>query len=144
MDISLQVKLLRVLQERKFEPVGSTKSVTTNIRIIAATNIDLEKAVEEGRFREDLYYRLNVIPITVPALRERKADIPLLLNHFISKYSKPGGRGLEGISEVALETLCHYPWPGNIRELENLVERLSILKGAGSIGTEDLPPKYRG
>ena len=144
MDVSLQVKLLRVLQERKFEPVGSTKSVSTNIRIIAATNIDLEKAVEEGRFREDLYYRLNVIPITVPALRNRRTDIPLLLNHFIDKYSKDSSRGLDGISEPALEALCNYPWPGNIRELENLIERLSILKGSGSISAEDLPPKYRG
>ena len=144
MDISLQVKLLRVLQERKYEPVGSTKSISTNIRVIAATNIDLERAVADGRFREDLYYRLNVIPIAIPALRQRVTDIPVLLSHFIQKYSSGPNKGLQGISEQALETLSHYKWPGNIRELENLIERLSILKGSGSIEVEDLPPKYRG
>ncbi|MBO9665273.1 MAG: sigma-54-dependent Fis family transcriptional regulator [Bdellovibrio sp.] len=143
LEPSLQVKLLRALQERSFEPVGSTKTVSVNVRVIAATNINLDEAVEEGRFREDLYYRLNVIPLQVPALRERKTDIPLLLNHFMEIFNKNKGRGLTGIAPDALEALTNYPWPGNIRELENLVERMTILKGQGSIEVSDLPPKYK-
>jgi transcriptional regulator with PAS, ATPase and Fis domain len=140
---NLQVKILRALQERRFEPVGSTKSVTVNVRVIAATNIDLESAVEKGEFREDLFYRLNVIPIHVPALRERKTDIPLLLGHFVDHYNKTRNRGLSGISAEAMEFLIHHPWPGNIRELENLVERVSILKGSGTLEVTDLPLKYK-
>lgn len=143
MHPSLQVKLLRVLQERCFEPVGSAKTIPSNVRVIAATNVDLEDAVAEGRFREDLYYRLNVIPIRIPALRERKSDIPLLLHHFIQTFNRTRGRQLAGISQDALQMLCNYSWPGNIRELENLVERLSILKGHGVIDVIDLPEKYR-
>ncbi|QDK39140.1 sigma-54 dependent transcriptional regulator [Bdellovibrio sp. NC01] len=143
LEPSLQVKLLRALQERSFEPVGSTKTVTVNVRVIAATNLNLEDAVENNRFREDLYYRLNVIPLVVPALRERKADIPLLLNHFMEVFSKTKGRGLTGITTDALDALVNYGWPGNIRELENLVERMTILKGQGSIEISDLPPKYK-
>ncbi|MEN0058707.1 MAG: sigma-54 dependent transcriptional regulator [Bdellovibrio sp.] len=143
LEPSLQVKLLRALQERSFEPVGSTKTVTVNVRVIAATNINLEDAVDNGRFREDLFYRLNVIPLPVPALRERKADIPLLLNHFMTIFNKSKGRGLTGIHPDALECLVNYPWPGNIRELENLVERMSILEGQGSIEVADLPVKYK-
>jgi len=141
---SLQVKLLRVLQERSFEPVGSTKSVQVNVRVVAATNKNLEDEVNRGNFREDLYYRLNVIPIALPALRERKTDIPLLFAHFIEIFNRNKGRQLLGLSPEAIETLTQYPWPGNIRELENLVERLSILKGQGQIEVADLPPKYRG
>lgn len=140
---SLQVKLLRVLQERTFEPVGGTKTLNANVRVIAATNVDLENAVENGRFREDLFYRLNVIPIRVPALRERKSDIPLLLHHFIETFNRTRGRQLKGISPEALSMLVNYQWPGNIRELENLVERLSILKGSGIVDIIDLPERYR-
>lgn len=143
LEPSLQVKILRALQERSFEPVGSTKTVQVNVRVIAATNLDLEEAVSKGQFREDLYYRLNVIPIAVPALRERRGDIPLLLKHFMDLFAKNKGRGLVGISTEALECLSRYPWPGNIRELENLVERMTILKGYGQIELADLPPKYR-
>ncbi|RME15992.1 MAG: sigma-54-dependent Fis family transcriptional regulator [Bdellovibrio sp.] len=144
MPLSLQVKLLRVLQERKFEPVGSTKTVTCDVRVIAATNKNLEKEVKEGRFREDLYYRLNVIPIEIPSLRERKSDIPLLLHHFIQHFNKTKGQSIKGISQEALKYLMDYSWPGNIRELENLVERLAILKGVGIIDVNDLPSKYKG
>lgn len=143
LDPSLQVKLLRALQERKFEPVGSTKTVSVNVRVIAATNVNLEEAVDNGRFREDLFYRLNVIPITVPPLRERKSDIPLLLTHFIDIFNRSKNRGLTGINSDALESLINYAWPGNIRELENLVERLTILKGQGQVDLSDLPAKYK-
>lgn len=143
LEPSLQVKLLRALQERSFEPVGSTKTVQVNVRVIAATNLNLEEAVEHGKFREDLFYRLNVIPISVPPLRERKADIPLLLKHFMDLFTRTKGRGLSGFSPEALDCLSAYAWPGNIRELENLVERLTILKGQGQVEAVDLPPKYR-
>ncbi len=143
LDPSLQVKLLRALQERKFEPVGSTKTVSVNVRVIAATNVNLEEAVDNGRFREDLFYRLNVIPITVPPLRERRSDIPLLLTHFIDIFNRSKNRGLTGINAEALESLVNYAWPGNIRELENLVERLTILKGQGQVDLSDLPVKYK-
>jgi len=111
--------------------------------VIAATNLNLEDAVENGRFREDLFYRLNVIPLVVPALRERKTDIPLLLNHFMDIFNKTKGRGLTGIATEALDCLVNYAWPGNIRELENLVERMTILKGHGAIEMIDLPTKYK-
>lgn len=143
MSPTLQVKLLRVIQERQFEPVGSTKTVEVDVRIIAATNIDLEKAVEEGRFREDLYYRLNVIPIHIPPLRERQGDITLLLHHFIQHFNASKGKNITGISPEALELLYAYNWPGNVRELENLVERIAILKGQGIIQPHDLPEKYQ-
>ncbi|HPI41356.1 MAG TPA: sigma-54 dependent transcriptional regulator [Pseudobdellovibrionaceae bacterium] len=143
LEPSLQVKILRALQERSFEPVGSTKTVSINVRVIAATNIDLEKAVEEGRFREDLYYRLNVIPVSVPPLRQRQSDLPLLINHFIQIYSKNKGRGLVGFSPEAIDCLSLYNWPGNIRELENLIERMSILKPQGLVELSDLPTKYQ-
>jgi len=143
LDPSLQVKILRALQEKSFEPVGGVKTVNVNVRVIAATNIDLEKAVEEGQFREDLYYRLNVIPVQLPALQERKPDIPLLLNHFLAQFNKFKTKRITGFSETALDSLIQYPWPGNIRELENLVERLSILKAEGTIELSDLPTKYQ-
>ncbi|MBC7466536.1 MAG: sigma-54-dependent Fis family transcriptional regulator [Bdellovibrio sp.] len=143
LEPNLQVKILRALQERAFEPVGSTKSVQVNVRVIAATNLDLEKAVLNGRFREDLFYRLNVIPIQLPALRERKTDIPILLNHFMNQFNKNKTRVLTGFTQESLNCLSHYAWPGNIRELENLIERLSILKGQGTVELNDLPPKYR-
>ena len=143
MDLSLQVKLLRVLQEKEFEPVGSGQTLSTNARIIAATNIDLEKCIEKGTFRKDLYYRLHIIPFHVPALKERKEDIPLLIDHFIKSFNKKHGAHIEGITSQALASLCYYPWPGNIREMENLIERLSVLKETDKIKLEDLPPKYR-
>ena len=138
MDLNLQVKLLRVLQEKTFKPVGSAESVSTNARIISATNIDLEKAVEKGLFRKDLYYRLNIIPIRIAPLRERKEDIPLLIQHFLKKI----GHNNISLSEFALNNLCHYNWPGNIRELENLIERLCVFKEKGEIQESDLPEKY--
>jgi DNA-binding NtrC family response regulator len=143
MSTTLQVKLLRVLQERTFEPVGSAKSVEVDVRIIAATNVELERAVAEGRFREDLYYRLNVIPIHIPALRERTSDIPLLIHHFIEKFNVSKKRSLTGITPEAVEILSSYMWPGNIRELENLIERIAIIKGSGRIELLDLPDRYR-
>lgn len=139
----LQVKILRALQQRSFEPVGSAKTLTVNVRVIAATNKNLEEQVSLGRFREDLFYRLNVIPISIPALRERKSDIPLLFSHFIDIFNKKKGRKLSGISNDTMECLTNYQWPGNIRELENLVERIAILKGQGQIELNDLPAKYR-
>lgn len=143
MNPNLQVKMLRVLQEKCFEPLGSAKTVNTNVRVVAATNIDLEKAVNEGRFREDLFYRLNVIPVRVPSLRERKSDIPLLIHHFMENFNRTRQRALKGIAPEALQLLVNYPWPGNIRELENLVERLTILKGSGVVDVSDLPDRYR-
>ena len=143
MDLNLQVKLLRVLQERRFEPVGGTETLEFNARVVAATNIDLEKAIAEGKFREDLYYRLNTITIPIAPLRERKSDIPLLLRHFIEVFNQKRVVAIEGISDSALQSLCNYPWPGNVRELENLVERLSVLKEDGIIKQKDLPKKYQ-
>ncbi|MEM7646087.1 MAG: sigma 54-interacting transcriptional regulator, partial [Pseudomonadota bacterium] len=136
---SLQVKLLRVLQEKRFEPVGSAKTIESDVRIVAATNVDLAKAVKEGRFREDLFYRLNVIPMKIPALRQRNDDIPLLLEHFIQKFNNNKGIQINGIHPMALDRLMHYSWPGNIRELENFIERVSILRKEGMIEISDIP-----
>lgn len=144
MSPHLQVKLLRVLQERRFEPVGSAKTLTSNVRVIAATNINLENAVKDGSFREDLFYRLNVIPIHIPPLRERQSDIPLLFHYFMEIFNRGRSEKLTGVSPDAMSLLMSYPWPGNIRELENLVERLAILKAGGIIEVNDLPEKYRG
>ncbi len=135
----LQVKLLRVLQEKRFEPVGSAKTIESDVRIVAATNVDITRAVKEGQFREDLFYRLNVIPIKIPSLRERKDDIPILLTHFIAKFNRYKGINITGINPMAMERLMNYPWPGNIRELENFVERMSILKKEGTIELSDIP-----
>lgn len=142
MELSLQVKLLRVLQDHKFEMVGSTKSLETDVRIIAATNIDIEQAVADGRFREDLFYRLNVIPIRIPPLRERRSDIPLLLAYYLEHFNITKKRQITGFSREAMEALNNYSWPGNIRELENLVERLAILKSFGEIQLTDIPKKF--
>lgn len=144
MSSKLQVKILRVLQERKFEPVGSSKTHEVDVRIITATNQELEQAVKAGRFREDLYYRLNVIPIRVPPLRERRSDIPLLIHHFLGRFNKENEKRAEGISDEAMAILEDYDWPGNVRELENLMERLVVLKESGKIGVEDLPPQIKG
>ncbi len=139
---SLQVKLLRVLQEREFERVGGIKTIKVDVRIIAATNRDLEKAVEEGTFREDLYYRLNVIPLHLPPLRKMKEDIPLLVEHFISEISKKKQKRSPKISPEAMECLMNYRWPGNVRELENLIERLIILSDGDVVTYEDLPERF--
>jgi two-component system NtrC family response regulator len=138
---AMQIKLLRVLQEMRFERVGGNQVIEADVRIIAATNDDLEKAVEEDRFREDLYYRVNVIPIMLPPLRERKEDIPLLARHFIEKRSH--GRVTE-ISDEAIQSLMSYDWPGNVRELENIIERSVILSSGSTLTQIDLPTKtYR-
>jgi transcriptional regulator with GAF, ATPase, and Fis domain len=137
--LHLQGKLLRVLQTRQFEAVGSSRTVEVNVRIIAATNRDLEAAVAKREFRDDLYYRLNVIPIRMPALRERKEDIALLINHFIEKFNRLTGHTVEAPSGQIMDALMAYDWPGNVRELENLMERLVILKGQGTVDLGDLP-----
>ena len=144
MSPALQVKILRVLQEHEFERVGGVKSIKVDIRVIAATHRDLEKAVKQGTFREDLYYRLNVIPFIIPPLRERRSDIPLLTNHFTEKFNIEKKQNISGVSPEALKCLTRYHWPGNVRELENLIERLVILKGKGVIEQEDLPEKLLG
>jgi len=135
----LQAKLLRVLQEREFERVGGTRSIRFDARIIAATNVDLKQAVTDGRFREDLYYRLHVVPIAIPPLRERREDIPLLAQHFIRQYSQQFTRRIEGLSGEALAVLQEYRWPGNVRELQNVIERLAGLAEGPLISLSDLP-----
>lgn len=142
MSPHLQVKLLRVIQDGNFMPVGSNKTRSSNVRVIAATNVKLEEAIVSGRFREDLYYRLNVIPIHIPSLKERAADIPILFYHFMEKFNKTNKQKIEGITSEAMQLLCEYSWPGNIRELENLVERVSILKKSGIVEVDDLPKGY--
>ncbi len=139
----LQAKLLRVLQEREFEQVGGLKSIPVNVRVIAATHRNLEQMVAEGRFREDLYYRLSVIPLTIPPLRERSEDIPLLIDHFIDNLKKTTRKPLQGFDLAAMQALCSYPWRGNVRELENLVRHMSILHGGAKVSFADLPEKYR-
>ena len=143
MKANLQAKLLRVIQEKEFEPVGGVKPVPVNVRIIAATHRDLEKAVADGTFREDLYYRLSVVPITIPPLRERCEDIPLLVEKFVQVFNRNKRAPLEGFTPEALMALKEYPWPGNVRELENLVQRMAILFGGRKAGLAELPPKYR-
>lgn len=135
----MQVKLLRVLQERKFMPVGSNREVKTNARIISATNRNIEKMIEDGTFREDFFYRLNVMPIFLPPLRERTEDLEGLALFFISKFSKKLGRPISGISAEAMETLKRYRWPGNIRELENILERSCIIENSNQVSLKSLP-----
>ena len=138
MDLSMQVKLLRVLQERCIRPVGGTQEVAIDVRVIAATNRDLEHQVAENGFREDLYYRLNVIPIVVPPLRERREDVPLLVNHFVKKYAKSAGRNITQVSSESLTQLSNYEWPGNVRQLENTIERAVALE-TGELLHVELP-----
>ncbi len=142
MSPRLQVKLLRVLQEREFEPVGSSRSQRVDIRIVAATNQDIERLIRERRFREDLYFRLSVLPIEVPPLRRRREDVPLLVDHFLRVQRRQYPK-IQGITEGALKRLTEYAWPGNIRELEGLVERLAILRREGWIEEDDLPAPIR-
>ena len=144
MPTSLQVKLLRVLQNREIEPVGGNGARKIDTRIIAATHQNLEELVAAKGFREDLFYRLSVIPIVAPPLRERKEDIPLLIESFLTRMNREKKRQITGIAPDALQALCDYRWPGNIRELENLMERLIIIKGSGAITLKDLPEKYLG
>jgi transcriptional regulator with PAS, ATPase and Fis domain len=134
--LALQGKLLRVLQERAVEPLGSGAPEAADFRVVAATNQDVEKLVEQGKFRRDLYYRINVVPLTLPPLRERPGDVPLLAGHFLAKTPASG----LSFSQEAMSAMERYSWPGNVRELQNLVERLAVLKGTGEIRVPDLPP----
>jgi two-component system, NtrC family, response regulator HydG len=143
MSPAIQTKLLRVLQEKEFEPLGGTRTIKVDIRVIAATNRDLVKEVKEGRYREDLYYRLNVVPLTLPPLRERREDIPLLTDHFLAHYREKNRKPLRSISGKALDLLVRYDWPGNIRELENCIERAVILSRDEVLVPADLPPQIR-
>ena len=135
---SIQVKLLRILQEREFERLGSNKTRQIDVRVLAATNADLRAALEEGRFREDLYYRLNVMPINIPPLRERKEDIPFLAEHFVTKFSKELGSPVTSISSGAMQKLLEYHWPGNVRELENVIERSLVLCSGQTLEAADI------
>ncbi|MCW5828018.1 MAG: sigma-54-dependent Fis family transcriptional regulator [Deltaproteobacteria bacterium] len=144
MSPNLQVKLLRVLQEKEVTPIGSEKTLKVDVRVIAATNQDLSKLIREDRFREDLYYRLNVIPIQIPPLRERRDDIPLLAKYFIDRFVREKNMPIRGITSGAMAALTDYSWPGNVRELENLMERTVVLKGEGVIDLADLPEKLFG
>jgi len=145
MTLTMQVKLLRVLQERCVRPVGGTTEIPIDVRVIAATNRDLDKAVADGNFREDLYYRLSVIPVCVPPLRDRREDIPLLVNHFLKKYAPAAGRNIMRVNTRSLDALCGYDWPGNVRQLENTIERAVALETGEELRV-DLPverPKAR-
>jgi len=144
MRLDLQAKILRALQEREVERVGGTRTIKIDVRVLAATNRDLKRAVEEGAFREDLYYRLNVVPITLPDLKDRQEDIPLLANHFMRKFSQESNPGIREISKEAMAILLSYPWPGNVRELENVIERAVTLGRGEAILPEDLPPHLAG
>ncbi len=143
LDMSLQGKVLRVIQGKEFERVGGSKTIKVDVRIVTATNKDLEKAIEDGKFREDLYYRLNVIPILLPPLRERVEDIPLLVDFFKKELVKKKKRDPVEVSPGAMECLLRYHWPGNVRELENLLERLTILVSKDTIDAADLPAKFQ-
>jgi transcriptional regulator with PAS, ATPase and Fis domain len=140
---TLQVKLLRVLQERQFERLGGDRTLAVNVRILAATHRNLEQALRDGRFREDLYYRLNVVTIQVPPLRERREDIPLLLEHFLQKFAQKNRRNVTGLTVAARDALLRYDYPGNVRELENIVERAVLLCRGQVIDLEDLPVALR-
>jgi DNA-binding NtrC family response regulator len=142
LDPSLQVKLLRVLQEREFERVGGVKTIKVDVRIIAATNRDLEKAAKEGKFREDLFYRLNVIPIHIPSLKNRIDDLPLMADHFVNKFAKKRKKEPLKFAPGVMECFMKYRWPGNVRELENLIERLTILVSDNIVKPSDLPEKF--
>jgi transcriptional regulator with PAS, ATPase and Fis domain len=135
---NIQVKLLRVLQEREFERLGSNVTRSVDVRVVAATNADLRAALEQGRFREDLYYRLNVVPINVPPLRERKEDIPFLAMHFVNKLAKDLSSPIEQISPAAMDRLLIYTWPGNVRELENTIERSMVLANGNVLEPADI------
>lgn len=141
MSPALQVKLLRVIQEKKFERIGGVKTIHADVRIIAATNQNLEVAVEEKRFREDLFYRINVIPIHIPPLQERKLDIPILANHFLAKFNQLNKKAVNKITPDVIDVFMRYSWPGNVRELQNLMERIVVIKENGEVCVNDLPGK---
>ena len=141
MSPMLQVKLLRVLQEKEFERIGGTKTISSDFRVVAATNRDLEQEVQAGRFREDLYYRLNVIPIEAPPLRERLQDIPLLVEHFVARFNRLRKKKIKGVADEVMVRFAHYAWPGNVRELENMLERMVILTGGDTLSMADLPER---
>lgn len=143
MSHDLQVKILKVLEEQCFEPVGGCKTVRVNVRIVAATHRDLEEEVQKGNFREDLFYRLYVIPIKLPALRSRRADIPYFVSHFMDRLNRSKKTNVSSISDDALNVLMQHEWPGNVRELSNLMERLVVIKGEGEIDIDDLPQKMK-
>jgi transcriptional regulator with PAS, ATPase and Fis domain len=136
---AMQVKLLRVLQEEEFERVGGTKTLKVDVRVIAATNRDLKKAIEEGSFRKDLYYRLRVVPLSLPPLRERREDIPLLVSAFLARYNAEFGKNLEGVTQSALDVLLNHSYPGNIRELQNIMEHAVLLSSGRMLDVKDLP-----
>jgi two-component system NtrC family response regulator len=136
---SVQVKLLRFLQEREFQRLGGNQTIPADVRIIAATNRDLEARVREGAFREDLFYRLNVVVLSIPPLRERKEDIPFLIDHFLQRFATENGKRIEGISREARDLLLKYAYPGNVRELENIIERAVVISRESVISVEDLP-----
>lgn len=142
MEMSLQAKILRVIQEKEFERVGGNEIIKTDVRILSATNRDLKKAVEEKEFREDLYYRLSSFPINIPPLRERRGDIVILIDYFISHFGQKLGTELKGVSKAALKILYDYDWPGNVRELENTLERCAILTDSDTIGVDVLPAQF--
>ncbi len=144
MSPAAQVKLLRVLQEGELQRLGSEHPIKVDVRIVAATIRDLSKAVQEGKFREDLFYRLHVLPLQLPPLRERKEDLPLLVDHFIQKYNQQHNLAIEGIDEEAMASLLEYSWPGNVRELENAIERAMILSHDRKVDADCLPPEVRG
>lgn len=144
MSLATQAKVLRVLQEQEFQRLGSNKKIRVDIRVIAASNKNLEEEIRKGNFREDLFYRLNVIPLTVPPLRERREDIPLLINHFLSLFSQEYTIGHKNISADAMDALCRYDWPGNVRELKNIIERLVIMVPSSTINLQDIPFPIRG
>ena len=140
MSLRAQAKILRILQEKKFERVGGTRLIETDVRVLAATNKNLEVEMEEGRFRQDLFYRLNVIPLVIPPLRDRKEDIPLLVDRFIGEFCRKEGKDLKTIHPDALDLLAEHNWPGNVRELKNTIERLVIMTASDQITAEDIPP----
>jgi Nif-specific regulatory protein len=140
LNVSTQIKLLRVLQEREFERLGATETIKVNVRLVAATNKDLEKAIANGDFREDLYYRLNVFTIFMPPLRERKSDVLLLADHFMEKFAREHHKRIKRISTPAIDMLASYHWPGNVRELENVIERAILVCETGVIHGHHLPP----
>ncbi|MDP3938201.1 MAG: sigma 54-interacting transcriptional regulator, partial [Deltaproteobacteria bacterium] len=139
LSLATQAKILRVLQEKEIQRVGGVETIKIDVRLIAATNKDLEQAIRKGTFRSDLFYRVNVVPIFLPPLRERREDVPLLLDHFLGKVIKGSGKSKSQFSRKALDLLVNYEWPGNVREMENVVERVVTLTGRDHIEVEDLP-----
>jgi two-component system nitrogen regulation response regulator NtrX len=143
MSLKTQAKVLRILQEQSFDRVGGTEKISVDVRVIAATNKDLEEEIKRGNFREDLYYRLNVIPFNIPPLRDRAGDIPLFVDYYMKQFSRDAGKEVPVVEDKALKALIGYDWPGNVREIKNLVERLVIMTTSGAIKIDDLPPYFK-